>query len=100
VNGIILQKNRYNFNPYSAMKLEGNYLEPFLQFKETDNNRQKKPLFYGRNGPAILAFTNECLRLKNSTYGEKILAYIMKKQESIDIDDEFDFALAKYILEK
>ncbi len=90
----------HSFNPYSVMQLEGKHLKPFLKFNETNNIRQKKPLFYGRNGPAVLAFTNECLCVKNSTYGEKILAYVMKKQESIDIDDEFDFNFAKYILEK
>ena len=31
-------------------------------------------------------------------YREKCFAYIMSKRDSIDIDDEFDFAMAEAIL--
>jgi N-acylneuraminate cytidylyltransferase len=89
----------HNFNPYSVMKFNGMYLSYNSEFKELDNIRQKKPKFYARNGPAILAFTYHCLINKNSMYGEKILPYFMKREESIDIDTEFDFKIAEYIIE-
>lgn len=90
----------HNFNPYSIMKLNSRYLKKFLQFNERKNNRQSKPEFYGRNGPAILAFTYECIMKKNSMYGEKILPYFMEKEKSIDIDDYFDLELAEFLLNK
>ena len=90
----------HNFNPYSAMEFDGKYLKPFLDFKESNNLRQKKPKFYARNGPAILAFTYDCLMNKKSMYGDKILPYFMKREESIDIDEEFDFKMAEYIMKQ
>jgi len=89
----------HNFNPYSIMKLEDSYLKPFLEYDENMNLRQMKPKFYARNGAAIYAFTCNCLTTKNSIYGDKILPYFMRKEESIDIDDEFDLKIAEFVLE-
>ena len=88
----------HNFNPFSIMKLEGDYLKPYLEYNENLNIRQMKPKFFARNGAAIYAFTYDCLINKNSLYGEKILPYFMKKEESIDIDEPFDMMLADCIL--
>lgn len=86
-------------NPYSVMRLNGEYIESFLDFDELCNLRQKKPVFYARNGAAIYAFTRECLLKKNSLYGDKVLPYFMKKEESIDIDDLWDWKLVELIME-
>jgi len=88
----------HNFNPYSVMRLEGQYLDSFLDFDEKNNIRQKKPEFFARNGPAVLAFSYECLMEKHSMYGSKVLAYSMNREESIDIDDEFDLRIAECII--
>ena len=89
----------HNFNPYSVMEFNGKYLRAFLKFDESLNLRQKKPKFFARNGPAILAFTYNCLVNKKSMYGEKILPYFMKKEDSFDIDEEIDLKIAEYILQ-
>ncbi len=88
----------HQFNPYSVMLQQGNFLVPFLEFDETRNLRQLKPLFYARNGPAVCALTYECLIQKKSLYGEKILPYVMDRAESIDIDDSWDLSIAEYLL--
>lgn len=90
----------HNYNPYSVMEFDGKYLKHFLDFQESNNLRQKKPKFYARNGPAILAFTYDCLVNKKSMYGDKILPYFMKREESIDIDEEFDLKIAEYIMKQ
>ena len=90
----------HNFNPYSVMKLKNGYLKPFLKYNENMNLRQKKPKFYARNGAAIYAFKFNCLIKKNSIYGDKILPYFMKREESIDIDEKFDLELAEVIIKK
>jgi CMP-N,N'-diacetyllegionaminic acid synthase len=90
----------HQFNPYSVMKLEDDFLKPFLPFDERDNLRQLKPRFYARNGAAIYAFTYQCLVYKNSLYGNKILPYYMGKEESIDIDDMIDVLLAECLLKR
>ena len=88
----------HNFNPYSVMDFDGKNLNTFLEFKESSNIRQKKPKFYARNGPAILAFTYDCIMNKKSLYGEIILPYFMKRGESIDIDETYDLEMAELFL--
>lgn len=88
----------HNFNPYSVMKLEGDRLVPLMEHDEKMNLRQMKPVFYARNGAAVYAFTGSCLKTKKSIYGERIAPYLMKKEESIDIDDEFDLRVAEFIV--
>ncbi len=90
----------HNFNPYSVMDFDGTYLKPYLDFKESNNLRQNKPIFYARNGPAILAFTYDCIMNKKSMYGEKILPYFMKREESIDIDENYDLEIAEFFLKR
>jgi len=88
------------FNPYSVMQLQDGCLNNFLAYDEKNNIRQKKPVFYGRNGAAIYAFSRECLMEKNSLYGDKILPYFMDRAESLDIDDEWDWNLATLLYEQ
>jgi CMP-N-acetylneuraminic acid synthetase len=90
----------HNFNPYSVMRMVGDYVKPFLSYKETENLRQKKPAFYARNGAAIYAFRYDCLMIKNSLYGDSTLAFLMDKQESVDIDDLFDVKLCEFLLSR
>jgi CMP-N-acetylneuraminic acid synthetase len=90
----------HNFNPYSVMYFDGKYLKRFLSSPETSDLRQRKPLFYARNGPAVLAFTYNCVMEKDSLYGDKILPYFMNKEESIDIDEEFDLNIAEFIMRR
>jgi N-acylneuraminate cytidylyltransferase/CMP-N,N'-diacetyllegionaminic acid synthase len=86
------------FNPYSVMCLSEGYLESFLPYDENMNLRQKKPEFYARNGAAICAFTYECLSEKDSIYGDRTSPYMMKEEESIDIDGPFDMRIAEFLL--
>ncbi|QWR77704.1 acylneuraminate cytidylyltransferase family protein [Candidatus Magnetomonas plexicatena] len=88
----------HNCNPFSIMKYDGRYLQPFMQYDESKNLRQLKPSFYARNGAAIYAATYECLMAKKSFFGDTVLPYFMKKEESIDIDDEFDFFVAETLI--
>ena len=88
----------HNFNPYSIMKLDNGLLSTFSDYDENRNIRQLKPVFYGRNGAAIYAFTYDCLMHKNSLYGDSILPYEMDRRDSIDIDDPFDLEICECIL--
>lgn len=88
----------HNFNPFSVMKVREGYLTHFLTFNESKNLRQKKPVVFGRNGPAILACTYACIAQKKSMFGDRIIPYLMSKGESIDIDDSFDLSIAEYLI--
>jgi len=93
-------KTPHRFNPYSIMEMKDGFLKPFLQYDELKNVRQLKPVFYARNGAAIYAFTHKCLTEKNSIYGDKILAYEMTREESVDIDDMFDLNLCALVIKE
>lgn len=87
----------HNMNPYSVMKLqEDGTLKPFLKYDENNNLSQKKPVFYARNGAAIYICSYNCLLKKKSLYGEKIVPFFMRKEESFDIDDVVDWKIAEY----
>jgi len=93
-------KAEHSVKPFSVMQLnKEKFLTPFLEFDEVNNLRQKKPIFYARNG-AIYAFTFECLINKNSIYGDLITPYFMEKKKSFDIDDYVDWEIVEYFLRK
>lgn len=67
--------------------------------KSSDSlRRQDLSTFYRING--AIYFHDVDHYLSNEDYFDNTcFAYIMKKQDSIDIDDEFDFVIAKVLLE-
>lgn len=73
-------------------------MDNFIDKKISKLPRQQLEVFYRING-AIYMLNTEYFNSCESIYDSKCLAYIMKKEHSIDIDDEFDFDLAKAIMD-
>ncbi len=90
----------HNMTPVSIMQLREGLLVPFMPRDETENLRQRKPVFYARNGAAIYGFTRRCLVEKRSLYGDAILPYEMQPDESVDVDEPFDLELCQWLLER
>ena len=88
----------HQFNPVSVMCLEENYLVPFLPEATPLLRRQDKPVVYARNGPAVLTCTYETVMCQKRLYGKRTLPFLMKREESIDVDTTFDLALVEWIL--
>lgn len=67
-------------------------------FVKDENNlrRQELKAYYRLNGAIYISNVNK-LRQIQSFYGEKSYAYIMKQEESIDIDSELDFRYAEFL---
>lgn len=61
--------------------------------------RQQSPQYYRING-AIYIQSTSLLMGEGKLYGEKSFAYIMTKESSIDIDDDYDFMIAEFLLLK
>jgi len=61
-------------------------------------NRRSQDLepYYRLNG-AIYIFDRQFVGALSDIYSEQSFAYIMKKNKSVDIDDEFDFSMAEFI---
>lgn len=71
-------------------------MDNFLN-KESNKIRQKLDTYYRINGAIYISNTEYFIKHKNFYY-EKSYAYIMSKKNSIDIDDEYDFKIAEYLI--
>lgn len=71
-------------------------LEGFIRKETKGKRRQDMPVFYRFNGAIYLSNVNFFLE-NHDIYREQCYAYIMNKRDSIDIDDEYDFAIAEAI---
>ena len=69
-----------------------------LFFQEKKSQRQQYPSFLFVNG-AIYAFQYQSLIKKKSRFGDKILPYVMRQIDSIDIDSKGDFTIAEALLQ-
>ena len=61
--------------------------------------RQKLPKYYRLNG-AIYMGRTEAFEDNKSFFGKNGTAFIMNQEESIDIDNYFDFEIAKLLIER
>lgn len=90
----------HRFNPYSLMALQDGCLCDFRQEPVAFDRyrRQDTPVLYARNGPAILASRAGVILESHSFYGSRVIPYVMKEEESLDIDTPFDLRLAECLL--
>ncbi len=72
-----------------------------LEHFDTDFSRYKRQNYkeYTPNGAIFMGKPEAYLERKHF-FGKRSLAYIMGKEDSIDIDDALDFALASLVMEK
>jgi N-acylneuraminate cytidylyltransferase len=63
------------------------------------DRRQDLPKVYALNGAVYIAQV-EWLLNNRSFITDETHAYIMPKERSVDIDDEMDFKLAEFLLQK
>lgn len=87
----------HNFNPYSVMKYDGQYLKHYIEDVRL-YRREEKPIFYARNGPAIYISTYDLLMTKRKIIGDKCIPYFMPIERSIDIDTLFDWKIAEFLI--
>lgn len=81
---------------YTGLIPESLCIDKFLS-KDISYRRQDLPKYYRLNGAIYLSDIDYFLKYKNF-YEEKCFAHIMDKRRSVDIDDEFDFELASFLL--
>ena len=72
-------------------------LDNFIRTESKGKRRQDMERYYRFNGAIYLAKA-DFFEDNHDIYREKCFAYIMDKRSSIDIDDEYDFAIAEAIM--
>ena len=78
--------------------MEGDYLVPFTQEQGLETCSQDLPPAYVVNGSFYLITPAE-LRAYRSFVGEKTIPLLIESpQEAIDIDTEWDFKMAEFIV--
>ena len=86
----------HQYVPQSIMTLEGGALVPYMP-KEI-LRAQDKPVYYARNGPAVLVSTRAMIMSERELYAGRVAPLPMGLVESIDIDTEEDLLMAEYFL--
>jgi len=82
-----------------VMNIKNGYLIPFFDEKYLKERRQEHLTTYVPNG-AIYVISLEYLYKNQNFYSDKTLAYIMPVERSIDIDTEYDFMIAEFLVNK
>lgn len=86
-------------SPYWAFIKKRKYLDPVLEWKYFEYQRQDLPKAYMPNGAIYISSVKDIKRNKGF-YCSKILPYIMSQKTSIDIDKSIDFKSAEFLLRK
>ena len=87
-------------HPYKMWKLDGDLLKPFVPTErgyECTLSYHLLPEVYKQNA-SIYITKPETLRNFGNTVGKKVVAFLMDKTESHDINFEYDFYVAEYLL--
>jgi CMP-N-acetylneuraminic acid synthetase len=84
-------------NPESLFILKEDTRIKRISSKKETRIRQKKKKYFARNGPAILVLNPDFNDFDN-IYSNDVYGYLMDQYASIDIDNEFDFSFAKFLL--
>ncbi|MBU3106222.1 cytidylyltransferase domain-containing protein [Clostridium gasigenes] len=88
-------ESEHSLKLYNTLK-ENLSLEGFLD-KGDNKRRQELDTYYRINGAIYIIETSEYITSRNF-YCERSKAYIMDSKKSVDIDTDFDFKIAEYLL--
>ncbi len=95
----IISVSEPNVMPYNMKVLNSKgLLIDFLQDNKY-TRRQDMPTVFGVNGAIYLTKIDTIIK-DNNFFGKRCKPFIMEKKYSIDIDDEFDFNFAYYLIMK
>ncbi len=86
-------------HPIKMKKIVDGRVLPFSVPEPEGMRRQEFPPAYKRSG-AVYVFQRNNLLEKNREYGDDLVAYIVPKERSIDIDNELDWIKAEYMIKK
>ncbi len=88
------------FHPSKLMSREHGLLVPASRdgALQLPPPRQRVPTLFARNGPAIAVVSVRNLREGRGFYGGRVRAYVMGKEDSVDIDEPEDLVVAAAII--
>lgn len=84
---------------WASVLRKDNNMKGFVSAKYLHMPRQQLEKFYRING-ALYILTMDSLKDVERLYDNKCYAYIMERENSVDIDEEVDFLIAEYYMKK
>lgn len=85
--------------PYWMYRIKGNdKLVKLMKTKKAIKRRQESPTFYQLNGAVYVTGAKTIMKNQNILKGD-VRAYIMPYERSLELDNMFDFKLAKLLIE-
>lgn len=72
----------------------------FLKDEVLNKRSQDLEKYYRLNGAIYICKTDKLLEQKSFFIKDNIFAYVMNRESSIDIDEEIDFNMAEFLMEK
>lgn len=92
-------------HPYSIMRKDGTYLEPYLKLEDRPLRRQDFPKLYALNASLYVAKRDYYDKVKKTdpvapVFKGKVGGVLMDEISSIDINTPLDFLLAEAILKR
>ncbi len=84
-------------HPVKIKKMEGNRVIPYCVAEPEGVRRQDLPKAYKRSS-AVYAMRRDVLMEYGSLFGKDIVGHIIPAERSIDIDTEYDWLRAEYML--
>jgi len=92
----LISVTEYDHTPYWALRIEKGVLKPEF-IKGSFKRSQDLPKLYRPNGSIFITRVKMFLKYR-SFYTNQIIPFIMPRERSIDIDDEFDFSITEFLL--
>ncbi|KOP77735.1 acylneuraminate cytidylyltransferase [Lysinibacillus sp. FJAT-14745] len=84
-------------SPYWMYNLIDGKMQPIINNEQTATRRQDLPIVYALNG-AIYVGQIKFLKEEKSFITKETKAYVMKKENSFDIDTMFDFEICDFLI--
>jgi CMP-N,N'-diacetyllegionaminic acid synthase len=95
---VSIMKVAHDINPIKLKKLNGDRLEPFLDDEQQRMSFVEVPEVYVRNC-SVYATKIENIK-KGTIIGNDCRGYVMPRERSVDINDEFDLSFAEFLLQR
>lgn len=86
-------------NPLKLKKLEGDRVLPYFYEEPEQGRRQDLPKVYKRSG-AVYVSKRDLVINQGKLFGDFVVGHIVPKEQSIDIDTQYDWVLAEYMYKK
>lgn len=88
-----------SMHPMRIKKMKGDRILAYCVDEKEGIRRQNLPMAYKRSGD-VYAIKRDLIMKKNKLFGDYVIGHIVPKEKVVDIDNEFDWLKAEYILKK